>query len=217
MELTPEEIQSVQGTRLQETAPWMSYASEFETKLDSKLEEQIAEYAKRRYDNDQTSNQNKEELHRQREINTELAKQYQWLKPTDYADIEPRIGKILHSSELINRLRKIGLKCWYVDHVHADKLVLRVQPRPGLPHQAACWVQNGYMPEYELMNFDRYGAPLASRMRGWRTCTLQILLQGFLKEEEINREFGKPKGPAAWKSNSLLYHFRNKDSGWEVE
>src|ERR1700734_525322 len=85
-----------QGTRLKDEAPWLSYESEMKEKLSKELEEEIAEYAKHHYDEAQSSNQAKEELHKQREINEEIAKDYQWLTPEEYEDIEQRIGRVMH-------------------------------------------------------------------------------------------------------------------------
>jgi hypothetical protein len=69
------------------------------------------------------------------------------------------------------------------------------------------------MPELSMMNFDDHGAPLAERRRGWRTVLLQLLLSGFITEEAVDKEFGKPRQDAAFdRYNGLLKAFRDAGS-----
>lgn len=210
---TAQEIQASQGTRLSEVAPWESYDSELTgQKMSPELAAQVAEYATKRYQDAPVSSQTQELLAENQEINEDVAKQYQWLNPDDYADVEARIGKVMSHSEFINRLRKAGVTCFYRQHVHGDKATLIVS-KGNNPLEVACWVQLGQMPELSIMNFDQYGAPLAERRRGWRTCLLQIILKGILTEEKANEVFGRPGQTKAYKNyNSLLQSFRNAGS-----
>jgi hypothetical protein len=79
------------------------------------------------------------------------------------------------------------------------------------PPKMACWVQDGFCPEYSIMKFDDHDVPLDERMRGWRTPLLQMILLGILKEEIVEQVFGKAEGPASTKYNSLLYAIRNRE------
>jgi hypothetical protein len=212
--ISDQEVQETQGTRLQNKAPWESYQASFEEKLDPKLEAEIADYATRRHE--KTSNQNHEEYCRQHEINEGLSKQYQWLHPSEYADHGPRIGKIMTHGEFIKILReKCKVRCWYRQHPQPDKLTLVVSDRhtdvfhSEEPH-FVCWVAYGFMPEYSIMNFDRYGVPLAERFRGWRTPILQMILQGVITEEQANKHFGKASGPASDRFLKTCYGIRNE-------
>lgn len=208
-EPTQQEIMAGQGTRLEETPPWMSYAAEFEEKLSPKLEAEIAEYASHRHDS--SSNQNKEELHRQKEISDETAKQYQFLHPNEYADEGPRKGKIMHSSELINKLRnECNVQCWYREHPQRGKITLMVHRSLGLvPPEVGCWVQLGFMPEYSIVRFDDHGVPLDEKYRGWRTPLLQLIIKRIITEETADRVFGKAQGPASKRYRQTLHGFRN--------
>jgi hypothetical protein len=189
-------------------APWETYSASFEEKLDPQLEEAVKRYSERRHA--KSSNQNEEELCRQKEINAELVKQYQWVTPDEYADEGPRIGKILHSSELINLLRsKCHLKCWYRDHPQPRKVTLVVQRESQLPEVGA-WVQIGFMPEYTVMGFDEHGVPLAEKYRGWRTVILQLILKGFISEELASKVFGYAYGPVSRRYLETLHGFRNR-------
>lgn len=203
-----------QGTRLSEKAPWETYAAEMDTKMSSDLAAAVAQYAESRYEDGLTSNQNKEELHRQREINEEISKEYQWLRPEEYADIEQRIGRVMTHAQLITNLRKLKVNCWYVQHPHPQKATLMYTNRWGtIPPEVACWVQIGNMPELSIMRFDEHGVPLDERRRGWRTCLLQLILKGIISEKDADKVFGRPNQTKAYdRYNRTLYQFRNAGS-----
>ncbi len=202
-----------QGTRLSEKAPWETYGQEMEAKMSPELAQAVADYADSHYEEGQTSNQNKEELQRQRESNNQIAKEYQWLKEDEYEDIEQRIGVVMHAVTFLEKLRKSGFNCWYAEHPHPDKCVLFIA-REGEGYggpEKVCWVPIGYMPELSIMNFDEHGVPLAERRRGWRTCLLQMILAGFITEEQAVKVFGAPKQTEAFhRYNSTLYEWRNR-------
>lgn len=205
-----------QGTRLSEKSPWESYAAEMETPMTADLAAAVADYAERRYE-EEPSNQTKEELCRQKEANDELSEQYQWIKPEEYEDIRPRIGRVMSHAEFITLLRKAKVRCWYRDHVHHDKAVLLAQKFHEEP-EVACWVQLGLMPELSIMRFDEHGVPLNERRRGWRTPLLQLILKGYITEEKANEVFGRPKSTDAYaRYNRTLFGFRNRKSGWGPE
>lgn len=206
-----------QGTRLSEDAPWMTYASEMTERLDPALQAEVDEYGQRRHE--RSSSQNEEELCKQKELNAGIAKDYQWLTPEEYADIEPRIGRVMSHCEFIGRLRGgCDVRCWYREHPHPDKVTLLYSNAAGtLPPEVACWVQAGNMPEFSLMRFDDHGVPVDERRRGWRTCLLQLILKGIVSEQTAEEVFGQAKGPAAERYLSTLYAFRNRDNGWEAQ
>lgn len=208
-QLTAEEVAKSQGTRLQDLPPWMSYAASFEEKLDSTLEEEIKKYSEHQHE--KSSSQNEEELCRQKEINDDLSKQYQWVHPDEYKDEGARIGKIIHSSQLINIFRnQFGLKCWYRDHLQPRKITLMVQRKESLKPEVACWVQQGFMPEYTIMRFDSHHVPLDEKFRGWRTVVLQLILKDIITEEQVNKYLGQAVGDVSERYNSLLYEWRNR-------
>lgn len=205
------------GTHTSTAAPWESYAAEMTTKMSSELEAAVNEYAERCYESDQTSSENKEELCRQKEMNDELSKEYQWLRPEEYADFGARIGVVMTHAEFITKLRSAGVHCWYQQHVHHDKANLLVQHFGGLSPEVACWVQIGQMPELSMMNFDDHGVPLAERRRGWRTPLLQLILKGYITEDKANNVFGRPKVTEQFhRYNSMLKAFRDNGSSLEV-
>ena len=196
------------GTVGSEKAPWETYSASFDEKLDPVLEEAIKSYSERRHE--KSSNQNEEELCRQKELSYAMAKEFRWVSPAEYADEGPRKGKILHSSELINMLRnKCNLQCWYRAHPQPRKITLMIK-RDYLDPEVGCWVQEGFMPEYTVMGFDEHGIPTAEKFRGWRTCLLQLILKGYISERQGNKVFGYAHGPVSDRYLSTLYGFRNR-------
>lgn len=193
-----------------ERAPWEDYSEAVIGKDDPKLEAAVEEYSRKRHDAP-SSAQNDEELARWREGNAEIAKEYQWVTPEEYADIGPRIGRILSYSEFITILRnKCGLKCFYREMGHPQKIALwafKPEREFGEP-EVVGWVQRPYQIEYEVMRFDDKGVPLDSRFRGWRTTLLALRLKGFLSEEKINKAFGRAEGPASGRYNSIMQSVR---------
>jgi hypothetical protein len=117
----------------------------------------------------------------------------------------------MHASTFINKLRQAGVKCWYGEHPQAQKMTLLVSNHNGTqPHEVACWVQTGFMPELSIMRFDDHGVPLDERRRGWRTCLLQLILKGTITERKANEVFGSPKLTEAFgRYNRTLQTFRN--------
>lgn len=207
-----QEIIAQQGTRLDsKNAPWETYSKELDQKLDPQLEKAVEEYSQRHHV--KPSSEAQEELCRQKELSDSVAQEYQWLTPEEYADIEPRIGKPMSYDRFIAKLRsECKLKCFYREHPHQDKLTLVYTDLHGTqPLETACWVQYGWMPEFSIMRFDEHGVPLNERRRGWRTCLLQMILKGILKESKVTEAFGEATGPASERYNSLLYANRNRE------
>jgi|ERR1700689_4767854 len=192
------------STFQREKAPWEDYGQELVGKDDAAMERAVALYAQNRHES--TSEATKEELARRKEENDYRAREYQWVKPEEYADRGPRIGKILHSSKLITILRAMGLKCWYRQHPQAQKLTLLVLERGK--RNVGCWVQAGYCPEFSIMRFDEHGVPLDEAYRGWRTVLMQLALKGLISERKINEVFGHACGPAATRYNKFMGSLR---------
>ena len=208
-DLTPEQIQAMQGTRKSEKAPWETYNDQMTERLDPELEAAIAEFAS--HDpHGHTDSQTDEELCRVKEENDNLARDYQWLNPGEYEDEKARIGRIMHSSELIKKLtEECGISARYRPHPQPKRITLLVDTSQGIKGmEVACWVQFGYMPEYSICNFDDHGVVLQEAYRGWRTVLLQLLVKHMIDEETINLVFGEAVGPAARKYLEIVRAFR---------
>jgi hypothetical protein len=192
------------GTAGREKAPWEDYGQQLVGQDDATMERAVAMYAQNRHES--ASEQTKEELARRKEENDLVAREYQWVHPSEYADHGTRMGKIIHSSKLISVLRAMGLKCWYRQHPQAQKLTLLVLERGH--RNVGCWVQGGYMPEFSIMRFDEHGVPLDEAYRGWRTVCMQLALKGLLSERKINEVFGHARGPASTRYNKFMGSLR---------
>ena len=192
------------STFQREKAPWEDYGQELVGKDDAAMEAAVKAYAQNRHES--TSSETKEELARRKEENDLIAREYQWVHPSEYADRGPRIGKILHSSKLITILRAMGLKCWYRQHPQPQKLTLLVLERGK--RNVGCWVQGGYMPEFSIMRFDEHGVPLDEAFRGWRTVLMQLALKQVISERRINEVFGHARGPASSRYEKFMGSLR---------
>ena len=211
-DLTPEQIQQVQGTRNSEAAPWETYGDDFDEKLSPELEEAIKEFSETD-PHQNTGSEAQEELARLKEGNDAAAVEYQWLDPSEYAEEGARIGSILHSSQFIGLLiEDCGLTAIYRVHPQPKRLTLVVDTSHGqaLP-EIACWVQAGFMPEFSICNFDDHGVVLQERLRGWRTCLMQMVLKRMLTQEQVEKVFGEATGPASERYNSFMYSLRRQD------
>lgn len=209
--LSPAEINALQGTRLNtEKAPWETYGEELEVKMTPELAAEVADYATRYHDGEST-NQNREELARQKELSDGAMDEYRWCSPEEYADVQARIGQIMHHNELITRLRKIGVRCWLRDHPQPDKVTIMIQRAADVMQkpEVGCWIKNGFMPEFSVMGFDDHGVPVAEKYRGWRTCLLQLILKQVLTEETAHKEFGATDRVCSGRYNSILHGLRN--------
>ena len=133
------------------------------------------------------------------------------MSPAEYADEKARIGRIMHSSELMAKLKdECGLTAQYRPHPQPKRITLLVDRTSGIKGlEVACWVQFGYMPEFSICNFDEHGVVLQEAYRGWRTVLLQLLIKRMVTEETINRVFGPAVGPAATRYLTIAQNFRN--------
>jgi hypothetical protein len=202
---------TTQGTRLSEKAPWETYDDSLETKVPKKLEEEIKEYSQHRYL--KTSSETEDEYYKQKEINDEISKGYAWLNEEDYRDIEPRIGRVLTHADLINLLRKSGVRCFYIPHPHYDKLTLLVSNYWATEKpRVAGWVPFGFMPELSVSRFDSHGVNTNERYRGWRTVLMQLVIQDIITEDKINKIFPEPRYIKAFhRYNAFMYSWRNRE------
>lgn len=205
-EVSQAAIQAAQGTRKSEQNPWESY-DDLDLKLTPELEAAMEDL---RY-HDKSSSQNEETLAQWKEENDSMMGEYRWCSADEYADIQARMGRIMHSDEFIRILRnQLKVKCWYREHPQEGKITLVVQKGEGmLPPEVGCWVRHGYMPEYTVMGFDAHGVPIQERYRGWRTCLLQLILKKVVTEDAAHKVFGAAERSCAERYNSVLFGVRN--------
>jgi hypothetical protein len=158
------------------------------------------------------TNQGLEELHRQKELSAEFSKEYQWLKPEEYADEEMRKGHLMHSDDFLKHLtEQCGLVCWYSE-VWAlwGAKAMTLYVLKGSTIEKAGWLQPGWMTEYEIVHFDEHGLPRNSKHRGWRTVLLKLIMADLLTEGQAHAAFGFPDRPCAYRYLAMLAAWRNR-------
>jgi hypothetical protein len=188
---------------------WETYADEIVGKDDPALAKEIEEYSKHRHEGP-SSQQNQEELARWKEGNWQVAKEYRFIDPADYAEFEPRKGRILSYEQFITILRdKCKLKCFYREMGHDQKLALWGFVKGETEPIMGSWVQRPYMIEFEIPHFDDKGVVLDTKHRGWRTCLMDLRRKNLLTEETITRVFGRAYGPASGRYNSFMQDMRH--------
>ena len=187
---------------------------DFDPTMTPELAKQIEEYEKNVHED--SSNQTKEEISRQREMNDSVSKEYQFVEPTEYNDVAERTGIVMHAVTFLKKLQSTGLDCWYAQHPQVGKVTLVYVNKLTKKPEVGCWLQSGNMPELSLMGFDDHGVPLAEVFRGWRTGILQLILKSAITEKQADAVFGRPKTTRSFhRYNSLLQSFRNAGSRLE--
>lgn len=70
-------------------------------------------------------------------------------------------------------------------------------------------VQAGMAPEYSTFYIDAHELPGSEMYHGWRTTLLNLIRKGFVSEAQVERAFGRPSGPEAWRYRKALFEMRN--------
>lgn len=89
-------------------------------------------------------------------------------------------------------------------------LGLMAQSGENAPLRFVCGVQAGWMAEYEVFHYNRYGLRMGSKYRGWRTVLLRLIMNGFVTEELAHQVFGEANAPCAARYNRMLHAWRNR-------
>lgn len=150
----------------------------------------------------------------------------------EYLDVERRIGRRLHHSEVLRRLRtvvpnlivapggqqnRIGL--YRTFNIPADQVegyrgsFLHVDVPVYLG-----WMELGWMPEYEIDILNDVGVAI-SQIRGWRTILLRMIKRrdqqgrdtSVITEQQADQAFGPPSnGDISSMYRRQLWEFRNR-------
>lgn len=220
MPMSPAARRRLLGTSASDRAPWEKEV--WDKTMDTMagcpahLREEVSEYARRRHGI--TSKQNLEELCRQKEMSSEMVKEYRFENQAEITSEGPeRVGRVLHCLDFLDKLNTI-MPAYLSSNVQKGLCGLAVKksgPNPDNPKdivdwQYVCAVQVGYMHEYSTVWIDKHGLPLNEKWRGWRTVLLRLILKGFITEVQANQVFGESSGPSARRYREQLYGFRNR-------
>jgi hypothetical protein len=199
------------GTSASEVPPWQSYDTDLDPMHDASPGLRAAVANKRHHE--KTSQQNIEELFRQKEMSTEMVKQYKFYRQDadELGNDKLRRGRVMHCLEFLKRLQTI--KPAYLSNTVRKGLIGLAVWMPGEfggEWKYACGVQFGYCHEYSSLHFDQHGLPLNEKWRGWRTVLLRLIHGGFITEQQADEAFGPALGFASRRYREQLYCWRNR-------
>lgn len=218
MPMSEEARRRLLGTSADDRAPWETWDEAMDPMrgVPEHLKLAVEDYSKRRHAI--TSSYNLEQVCRQKEMSTEMVKEYRFYKQEELTDTPERVGKIMDCFEFQKKLATI-IPCYLSAVVRKGLSGLAVyKPKEYVEDgqvkvrewHYVCGVQVGLMHEYSSMWFDRHNLPLNEKWRGWRTVLLRLIQLGFITEQQADKVFGPAEGVASRRYREQLYCFRNR-------
>jgi hypothetical protein len=144
----------------------------------------------------------------------------------EYVDEKRRMGRVLHHSEIISKLKKLIPSLICADgatpnsislyYYNPRAIFMNGQKRGGLVNIG--WIQGGWNPEYEIDVVDDVGRAIGQK-RGWRTLLLRLIClkdefgtrRPILTEQQANEHFGYPSnGQTASNYRAHLWRYRHE-------
>lgn len=142
----------------------------------------------------------------------------------EYIDLKRRMGRVLHHSEIIARLKRLIPELYVCDGTIKNTLSLYIwdknQPFEGKVGGTVYlgWIHRGDNPEYEVDIVNDVGVAV-SQKRGWRTMLIRMICRrdsatftpkSLFTEDAARKEFGDPtNGETANNYRKYLWKFRN--------
>jgi len=147
------------------------------------------------------------------ERNYYAAQRQRWPNQADYENAMARVGRPLHHSDFLRKLRPL-VPCLYITdgRIIGDLAVFKTGSRgeDGNDFQYLFYIPTGILPEFSQYEFDARDIPVRESKRGWRTVLLRLIKSGLLTEEASDKAFGKADGPASTVWYRQLQAFRNR-------
>lgn len=220
----PEHVRRrLMGTSADDMAPWESWG-----KVDPlygcspELRQEISEYSKRHHG--KTSQENLDLLCEQKEMNTEMVKQYRFYNQDELVikcrdDYNARKGRVMHCLEFTDLLSKVR-PCYLSANVRKGLSGLAVYHPKDVKQEDGsmkrvdwhyvCGVQVGFMWEYSVVHVDDHGLPLNEKWRGWRTVLLRLIQLEHITEQQALEVFGEPTSAGSKRYLEQLYYWRHR-------
>lgn len=159
-----------------------------------------------------------EHICRLRELNasSHAIKRQRWQHQEDYRNDEARVGRLLHHSDFLYKLKKLVPSLFITEgRVIGDWAIFQTYPGPqskldGREWEYLFYCHMGYIPEFSIYEFNERDIPQRESRRGWRTVLLRLIKKGLLTEETCNKVFGKAEGVASVVWQRSLYNHRNQ-------
>lgn len=218
MPMSDEARRRLYGTSVDERAPWETWDEAIDPMrgVPEHLKLAVEDYSKRRHT--KTSSYNLEQVCRQREMSTEMVKEYRFYKQDELTDTPERVGQIMDCFKFQEKLNTL-IPCYLSAVVRKGLSGLAVyKPKEYVEDgqtkvrewHYVCGVQVGLMHEYSSMWFDSHNLPLNEKWRGWRTVLLRLIQSGYITEQQADATFGPATGIASRRYREQLYEFRNR-------
>jgi hypothetical protein len=143
-----------------------------------------------------------EEASRQKEMNTFMHRKERMNNQDEVT--KARDGHILSEVEFLRRLKKISSAFAYAGPILMGRRALTYAGEPVETIHAS------YAKEWDELRTNEYGVGTDLRYKGWRSTLLGLLLKGLIREEDVDRVFGKADGPESSRYRRTLWCSRNK-------
>lgn len=162
-----------------------------------------------------------EHFYRMREINnnSDAVKAQRWSNQSDYRGTASRVGRGMMSGAFLRVLRHLVPDLYLMDgRVAGDIAIFQTsgKGRPdwgGRSYKYIGYCPTGFLPEFSQYEFDEIrDIAIKEKQRGWRTVLLRIIEAGLLSEEDADKVFGRPDGPASVVWHRHMFNLRNRKS-----
>jgi hypothetical protein len=149
--------------------------------------------------------------------NSEAVKRQRWEHQEELKCEEARIGRRMFAKDFLGVVRRL-VPALYVTPGNIQGHLSIFQTAPckqsawgDQDFKYMFYCPDGIMPEYSLYEFDTVrDVPIREHERGWRTVLLRLIKAGLLREETVDKVFGKAEGLASYRYRRLLNEHRNR-------
>ena len=166
---------------------------------------------------------------RQRETNYKAAGKQRFLDKKDYLDERSRWGRPRHHTDLLSffqdHIRGLYVKDGkFVGDVSMYKVWDRLEYRPcedgsyffSLPFDPANptfeyigYIPMGWLPEFDIVEFDDRNVPIRKKHKGWRTVLLELIRTKVVTRDQVEQHFGPAIGKASLRWRRTLWNYQN--------
>lgn len=153
-----------------------------------------------------------EHLSRYREMNESSAATEAQRRPDELDYLErDSVGRSMPHTRFIEKLKKLLRgKLIVGDAYFLNEFSLYVED-PKLTETQGVryigYIPTGYIQEFSSYTYNKYGVPIDEHARGYRGILMKLIMEGYVTEHQVEKEFG-PCDEKIWCKS--LYNWRNK-------
>lgn len=160
----------------------------------------------------------KESFAAEKQQSDELVAQYRLEGQDELTDFKARYVNIKQTIDIINTLRKNGVKCFTIDNGLEGTIALWAQKPGNKDYVYVTYIQIPFCPEWDILRLDRHDLPAGLDYRGWRSMMVELVKKEVLTEERAHEIFGKPvEGRVSRFYRRNLYDYRNRKINEKIE